>query len=239
MEGVSTRTDELPIIVGGKLLVIFVPCDPKTPGRKYLRISVLWRTLLCSSRSVYPESFISFRLAVSEKPRKRGGYLKCCEVVFKSGFVCAESRFFDKARRYGTDIFTMDRFHIVSSCYGLCRWKRERSRFGMKADWPDLFIRERNKRKEKERNERRAEMLVIGLDKIDPHWNHECMYRDEDNREHRAKTNDNKEGAKKAKRKATKREYQQRAPVTPPLPLFGFRRRVWIPGLTIFIGRDI
>jgi hypothetical protein len=49
----------------------------------------------------------------------------------------------------------------------------------MKADRPDVFIRERNERKEKERNERRREMPVIGLDKIDPHWNHECMYRDE------------------------------------------------------------
>ena len=46
---------------------------PKTPWREHLRILVLWRTFLYSSRSIYPESFISFRPAVSEKHRKGGG----------------------------------------------------------------------------------------------------------------------------------------------------------------------
>ena len=46
---------------------------PKTPWREHLRILVLWQTFLYSSRSIYPESFMSFRPAVSEKHRKGGG----------------------------------------------------------------------------------------------------------------------------------------------------------------------
>jgi hypothetical protein len=38
---------------------------------------------------------------------------------------------------------------------------------------------------ERETHEKRGEMPVIGLDKIGPHWNHDFLYMDEDNREHR------------------------------------------------------
>lgn len=48
-------------------------------------------------------------------------------------------------------------------------------------------------------------MQVIGLDKIDPHWNHECMYWDEDNREHRKKTNDIKERNERQRREKINR----------------------------------
>jgi hypothetical protein len=41
---------------------------------------------------------------------------------------------------------------LVACFYGFCPMK-ERSEFGMKADWPDVFIRVRNELNEKERSE--------------------------------------------------------------------------------------
>lgn len=55
---------------GGKFWSLSILVIPETPWGKHLEISVLWQTLLHSSRSIYPEISISFRSAVAEKPRK-------------------------------------------------------------------------------------------------------------------------------------------------------------------------
>ena len=58
---------------GGENVWLFLALvTPKTLWSERLRIFVLWWTFLCSSRSIYPESFISFRPVVSQKPRKGG-----------------------------------------------------------------------------------------------------------------------------------------------------------------------
>ena len=78
---------------------------PKTLWRRHLRILVLWRTFLYSSRSIYPESFISFRPAVPQKPRKRGCPLKggsgppevlirCCHLKENVSFLPRSSDFY-------------------------------------------------------------------------------------------------------------------------------------------------